>query len=358
MTLREKTLAVLRRQATGFMPFEFGLCPSLNDEFKQRTGSDSYTEYYNFPYQNVVAKHNGKSNFERYFDDLEGLNIDPMWGIGRRKGSVAHFTHTEYPMKKFTTMEEFESYPYPDIGLFDWEGCAKTIEYIHQVKGRASMAHMACTIFETAWGMRGMEEFMMDMLTEPELAEYHMDRITAIRIVCARQYALAGADILHLGDDVATQRNMMMSPKLWRTYLKPRLKKVIDAAKEVRPDIIIDYHSDGNVTDIVPELIEIGIEVLNPVQPECMNVDQMVHNYGDVLSFRGCIGTQTTMPFGSKEDVKREVEHLISLSEKQGGIIAGPSHMLEPEVPFENIEMYIQTIKDYNNQNKFKMKKE
>ena len=149
-----------------------------------------------------------------------------------------------------------------------------------------------------------------------------------------------------LGDDVATQLNMMINPVLWREALKPRLACVIRAAKEVRPEILIFYHGDGNMEAILPDLIEIGVEVLNPVQPECMDPARMKEQFGDKLAFWGCIGTQTTMPFGSPEEVKRTVRNLIATVGKGGGLFLAPTHTLEPDVPWENVEAFIEAVRE------------
>lgn len=103
------------------------------------------------------------------------------------------------------------------------------------------------------------------------------------------------------------QRTIMMSKNLYQTWLKPRLKKVVDAARAIRPDVIIFYHSCGFVEPFIEDLIEAGIDVLNPVQPECMDFGEIHAKYGDRLSFHGTIGTQTTMPFGTPEQVRAEV---------------------------------------------------
>jgi uroporphyrinogen decarboxylase len=253
-----------------------------------------------------------------------------------------------HPMESFQSLEEFERYPYPDpVKDYGWEEIPERVDQLKQ-QDLVVVAPMATTIFEIAWYLRGMERFMIDMLTAPELASYHMDRITDIRCECARRYAYAGVDILHVGDDVATQLDMMMSPELWRKYLKPRLKKVIDAAREVKEDIIIDYHSDGNVQKIIPDLIEIGVDILNPVQPECMDLVGLKERFGDKLSFRGTIGTQTVMPFGTPEEVDEVCREMIQKVGKGGGFILAPTHVIEPEVPWENIEAMINAVRKYS----------
>jgi uroporphyrinogen decarboxylase len=123
---------------------------------------------------------------------------------------------------------------------------------------------------------------------------------------------------------------------------------VVKAAKTANPDIIVSYHSCGYVEPFIPDLIEVGVDVLNPVQPECMSFEKIHAEYGDVLSFWGTIGTQTTMPFGSPDDVRKEVIKNLKIAGAKGGLLCTPTHLLEPEVPWENIEAYIDACKNFS----------
>ena len=138
----------------------------------------------------------------------------------------------------------------------------------------------------------------------------------------------------------------MISPALWRSTLKPRLAEVIRAAKAANPDILIFYHGDGNMERIIPELIEIGVEILNPVQPECMDPVRMKQLFGDKLAFWGCIGTQTTMPFETPQEVKETVRRLIKSVGEGGGLLLAPTHTLEPDVPWENVEAFLEAVRN------------
>jgi len=162
----------------------------------------------------------------------------------------------------------------------------------------------------------------------------------------ARRLAGADVDILRLGDDVGSQRAMLMSPDTWRTWFKPRLADLIRAAKAVKPDMLVFYHSDGYIEPIIPDLIEIGLDILNPVQPECMDPAQLKREYGRDLAFWGTIGTQTTMPFGDAEEVRRVVKERIDTVGPEGLLLA-PTHVLEPDVPWENIEAFADAVEEY-----------
>jgi uroporphyrinogen decarboxylase len=348
MTRREKFFRAIRREGGGYVPFHFSLCPSLHRCFRALTGHDDYAEYYGMALRGAAVEPRPRPDaFRGYFPGEDNLVVDE-WGVGHRKGSLEHFTRMVHPMAGFTGLGEFQSYPYPDpVRDYRWEEFPARVAAL-KARDFAVMGGLATTVFEIAWYLRGMENVLVDLVPGFGLAEWHLDRITGIRCEMARRYAGAGVDVLHLGDDVATQRDMMIKPDLWRKFLKPRLGRVIAAAREARPDIIIDYHSDGNIRAIVPELVEIGVDVLNPVQPECLDPVELKERFGDRLSFRGTIGTQTTMPFGTPAEVKRVCRLMIETVGRGGGLVIAPTHLLEPEVPWANIEALVEAVREHN----------
>lgn len=171
--------------------------------------------------------------------------------------------------------------------------------------------------------------------------------MTEQALIRARSYANAGVDIIYLGDDIGMQNGPMMSKAMYQTWIKPRLKKVVDAIREINPEIIIFYHSCGTVTEFIPDLIECGIDVLNPIQSECMDFGEIYNEYGGKISFHGTIGTQTTMPFGTPREVKEQVWKHLDIAKKHGGLFVAPTHLLEPEVPWENILAYVEACREY-----------
>jgi uroporphyrinogen decarboxylase len=261
-------------------------------------------------------------------------------------GPTAHFQEMLHPMAKFDSVSQVEEYPWPDfLADYRWEELGGRIRGL-QSRDLVCSAFMEMTLFEIAWYLRGMDLFMEELIGGEPLAEALLDKLTAIRIGMATRYAQAGADILMLGDDVATQIDMMISPQLWRETLKPRLARVIAAAKAAKPDILIFYHGDGNMARIVPELIEIGVEILNPVQPECMDPFEMKDLYGDRLAFWGCVGTQTTLPFGTPESIRAVCGELISRVGAGGGLLLAPTHTIEPDVPWDNVMAFVDAVRE------------
>lgn len=349
LTARENFLRALRREDPEWVPFDLNLSPALLQEFKRRTGHEDPYEYYRIPLAGIqLAPSRMKTDYSRYYPNglPDGTSIDE-WGIARRRGGFEHFEKMIHPMRAFSKPSEIEACPLPDLDAeYRWETAADQVQHI-KARGLVAVGYMHCTIFEISWYLRGMEEFLTDLLMAPEMARTLMDRITDLRRAQARNYARVGADIIQFGDDVSTQLTMMMSPALWRREIKPRLAAVVAAAREANPSVITWYHGDGNLREIVPDLIEIGIQVLNPVQPECLDPIALKEEFGDRLSFWGTVGTQTLMPFGTPDEVRAWCRRMIETVGRGGGLVMAPTHVLEPEVPWENIEAMVAAVRDY-----------
>lgn len=368
MTSREIILSALRRQQEDVIPFEFsGFNRHARVKFHQQTGTNNPWEYFGCTtrlghigfagteldlYERFMAYHrlDPALRYAAGQDPTQGTFYFNENGTAHVPGSdeaYDHFTPPEF-MRQADTLESFEKYPMPDYEApYRHEHLPLRVAEI-KAKNLAVVAHMEMTLFEPAWQIRGFEELMMDFHDRPEFAECLLDRITAGSIFRARTYAQAGADIIRTGDDVGMEDRLMMSPALWRKFLKPRLAKVFRAAKQANPDVLIFYHSDGNVVDLIDDLIEIGMDVLNPVQPECMDVGALKTRFGRRLSFWGTIGLQRALPFGKPEDVQAEVRQRIEQAASGGGLVLAPTHVVAPEVPLENLAAMFRAAVEYS----------
>ncbi len=287
-------------------------------------------------------------DFSVYYRDVEipeGAYIDSI-GVLHVPGSMYHFTHYVSPLRNAQSFEEIEQFPYPDYSGFSDEGMKQEVNRIH-AQGRVAscwIGHM----YEDSWQIRGYEQFLEDMILRPEWCEYILDRIKERNMKVAVAAAKAGVDVITTGDDVANQITLMFSPDQWRRFMKPRWAEVYAAAKSIKPDLKIWYHSDGNISLIIPELIEIGVDILNPIQPECLDPVEVKKKYGDRIVLDGTIGTQTVMPFGTAGDVREMVRRMVSEVGRDGALILSPTHVLEPEVPIDNILAFVEAVKEIN----------
>lgn len=193
------------------------------------------------------------------------------------------------------------------------------------------------TLFERAWSLRGMVEFMLDMGRDPVYAGELLDRITTIQLVLIRRFIALGVDGAYFGDDYGAQANMMISPKMWRNLLKPRLARLFAPFREAGLPVMM--HSDGHIEPILPELVEIGLTVYNPVQPEVTEFTWLRDTFGDRLAYYGGVSTQSTLPFGKPHDVREAVAKAArELAPNGTGLLIAPSHRMMVDIPMANVD--------------------
>lgn len=200
------------------------------------------------------------------------------------------------------------------------------------------------TIFECAWGLRGYERLLSDFVLNPDLAECILEMPYRFHLEAAKKLVRMGVDMIWIGDDVGMQTGMLMSPKHWRRYLKPRMANFISELKAINPQVKVAYHSDGAIYPIIPELIEIGLDVLNPIQPACMDPARLKREYGDRLCFWGSMDEQRTLPFGTPQEVQAEVLQRLKTIGQDGGLILSPTHHVQLDTPLENFWAMVNTI--------------
>jgi len=181
-----------------------------------------------------------------------------------------------------------------------------------------------------------LDTFMMDMALDPEFSVELLDRILEIQLVLIHRFIDLGVDGGYFGDDYGAQKNMLFSPQMWRKFIKPRLAQMFAPFKEAGLPVLM--HSDGQIQAIIPDLIEIGLTVLNPVQPEVLDHSWLKSTFGNNLAYYGGISTQTVLPNGSPEDVKKAVRNCIEELAPEGtSLIIAPSHRMMTDIPLKNI---------------------
>jgi uroporphyrinogen decarboxylase len=222
---------------------------------------------------------------------------------------------------------------------------AEAEQVIHEFKAEYWIVGVTVTtIFETAWALRGYEQMLMDFVVSPDLAEHILNIPYQYHLTAAKKLVEMGVDMIWIGDDVGMQTGMLISPKLWRKFLKPKMANFIASLKAINPQVKVAYHSDGNIYPIIPDLIEIGLDVLNPVQPACMDPARLKQEFGDRLCFWGSMDEQHTLPFGAPADVRSQVLERLETLGKDGGLILGPTHHVQLDTPLENFWAMVNTI--------------
>jgi uroporphyrinogen decarboxylase len=269
------------------------------------------------------------------------------WGVGWRptpyttpfgKGS-----YTEITGHPLANAEAISTYRPPDPNRPElYEDAAHLLRTYRQDYFIVGVT--VTTIFETAWALRGLETLLMDLVTDPDLAQAILDIPYRYHLTAAKKLVEMGVDAIWVGDDVGAQKAMAISPALWRKVFKPMWAEYFSELKRLNPRVKIIYHSDGAIDPIIPDMIEVGLDVLNPIQPACMDPAALKKRYGDKLCFWGSIDEQHTLPFGKPDDVRREVLTRLDTIGKGGGLIIGPTHHVQLDTPLDNFWAMHQTI--------------
>ncbi len=353
MNSLERVLAALGRKGKpDRLPFEISwgaFTPSLMEVYRRETGADvDPDEYFDFDTRSVDLNPTRRpADFARFFAEPLPSNVSfDEWGCGSVPGSIEHFVEYKFhPLQSASIPDDVRSFAWPDVTAeYRYDGLTERVAEYHR-RGYAVTGELYQTIFERAWLMRGMEQLLIDFLASPEIGHAICQCIADLRIEQARRLTALGVDVLRLVDDVCTQKGLLMSLAAYRTFLKEPTRAIIRAAKEINPDLLVFMHCDGRVGDMIEEYVDIGVDILNPVQPECNDFAEIARRSAGRLAFWGGIGTQSTMPFGSPADVAAAVARAKQTLGPDGGLLVAPTHILEPEVPWENVLAFVEAAK-------------
>ncbi|MEN6625315.1 MAG: uroporphyrinogen decarboxylase family protein [Candidatus Sumerlaeia bacterium] len=200
------------------------------------------------------------------------------------------------------------------------------------------------SMFERAWILRGMENLLVDMLDEPEFVDAFLDKICEWDLRVIEIGLRHNPDAFLFGDDWGQQKGMIMGPELWRRFIKPRMARLYGRVREAGKYVL--QHSCGDIHEVFPDLIEIGLNAYQTVQPEIYDLRAIKHEFGDRLAFWGGISTQKLLPFATPAEVKQKVAETVAIMAPGGGYIAAPTHAVPGDVPAENILALSEAFKE------------
>ena len=375
---RERVITSLQHKSPDRVPVDFLATPEiwnkLIEEFKPDPGVATDTEYFD-PSWEALLRHlevdcrvlsydqfcrppesfikkqakvdwwSGLSRstpnrmWRQQVSDQEYLDI---WGHHLRiaeNPTGAYEEFASWPLSNAQSIEEIKRYPWPESDWWDFSPLPMILNQMdspiqYHVRFRVG------SIFETAWQLRGMQEFLMDLAIDPAMPIYIMDRILEVHVENTRRVLEAAADrldMIYFYDDVATQNSLMISKKMWRDLIRPRHLKIIEVAKTFGKPVM--YHCDGAIASLVPELIDMGVDMLNPIQVDAKGMDPawLKSKYGHQLSFHGGIDIVHTLPKESVRVVESEVRERVKVFGKDGGYILASSHHIQSDTPTENV---------------------
>ncbi|MFH1568329.1 MAG: uroporphyrinogen decarboxylase family protein [Gemmatimonadota bacterium] len=270
--------------------------------------------------------------------------FEDEWGVVRRVGRDRKYV--EWISGPLVGARDPEEYDFP--------GVERLVEDPHLARRVAELKAADCWVaagvtmpYKTAWELRGMENLLADYLLDPGFVERLYDRIFGLYGEMLARCAAAGVDQVGFGGDIAMQDRIIMGPEAWRRIDKPRLAAAIARCRAIKPDVHVYIHSDGNLWAIMDDLIEIGFDIIDPIQPECMVPAQVKRRYGDRIVLHGCGGLQKTLPFGTVAKVRQEVIGLIEECGYDGGLVLRESNAIGFDCPVENVVAWFETARDY-----------
>jgi uroporphyrinogen decarboxylase len=352
MTSKERVRRVLSHQNADRVAIDYAAKGDVSARLRQFLGlepGESLEERLGVDLRGVGPAFKGKTDPLCYADPTvevtsAGIYRD-IWGVGFTPNHTSdgfYMDLAEYPMRGLASVEELDAYPWPTADLWDYSGIAAGA----QANERFWVGAHSRGIFEISWFLRGFDEFLTDLAMAPERACAVMDRVQAylmertLRLLDAGQGRI---DMVEYNDDVGGQSGLLLSPAMWREFLKPRMAAFIDLCKGY--GTAIRYHSCGGIRPIIPDLIEIGVDVLNPIQAlaEGMEPKALKRVFGADITLNGGIDTQQLLPHASESEVRAATEELIAVLGKDGGYILAPSHVFQGDVPLANVVAVYET---------------
>ena len=274
----------------------------------------------------------------------EGSTFTDEWGITWRREGYYN-SPVIHPLKG-KNLDFIRNYPMPDSSAAERFVVLDNLiaEYGNEYFIGADVSG---TLFEPACHLRSMDEFMMDLAEENEEAVLILDKLESFSKAAALESLERGVDWIWLGDDLGSQENMLMSPELWRRHFKPRMKHIIEAIRMKKPGIYIAYHSCGSMAQVIPDLVEIGIDVLNPLQESAagMNQSAIKAEFGSKITMMCGPDTQTFTTKASPAEIKVKVKQLCTELGAGGGYIFAVSHHIQHDTPDENIQAMLEALK-------------
>ncbi len=332
MTARERVQAALRHEETVPRPYNLMLSPPAAARLQAHYGCNDLQQCLDLHLYLFGCA--GKPLYAS--PDDYGPTITDEWGVVWSTSRLDRGYPVCHPLPEPT----LEGYDFPDpLAAPRWGPVAEAAQkYPHQFR-----LAVIGDLWERAHFLRGIDHLLMDLRTAPDFVHELLDRICEHDLATLEGVVAHGPDGVFVSDDYGFQDRLMMSPRDWREFVKPRLARLFAAAK--RDGLVTMLHSCGNVSAIIPDLIEIGLDILHPIQPEAMDVFALKREYGADLTLCGGISTQRTLPYGTPEDVRAEVEHKARVLGTDGGYILEPGITVQADVPLANLVALVEAMR-------------
>jgi uroporphyrinogen decarboxylase len=346
MTSKERIVAAVEHRQPDRVPVALHFAQEVKTRLRQRLGLDErgFWQWCGQDLVQVSPRYKRAVSEVAYADPTIEVTADGLyrdiWRVPFRRVQLESQTYVELaglpPLTHARTAGDLDRHPWPSPDDWDYSNIPGDLAGLAQYAVRGHSRGF----FEIAHFMRGMEEFLVDLAERPEFACDLMDHIGHYLLARSERILKAGGGqytIFEYNDDVASQRGLFISPQMWRRYIKPRVAPFCDLAH--RHGAKLRYHCCGSCRAIIPDLIEIGVDILNPVQPlaEGMDPFELKRLFGSRITFDGGIDIQQLLPNGSPAEVATHTRRMIDIVGRDGGYILGGSHNIQADCPDENI---------------------
>lgn len=346
MSDRERVLLAINHQEPDRIPLDFSAEPEVVNKLLAHFNINNYDTFLelmgiSFRHIKLPGVDSQKNyyigpNFKRYPDG----SWSDIWGIRRRlvKGLIGSYDEVCYsPLAEATTVEEVENYTWPDPSWFD---CSKVACECERYSQYARVGGGWGAIFGDAYRLQGMAKFLENMVVYSDVVKAIINKVKEFYIklnIRIFEVAKGGIDIYYFGNDFGTQTGLLMSLEMWREFFADPLQELINSAKNY--GIKVMFHSCGSVREIIPDLINMGIDILDPVQVRAngMDPEDLKRDFGDNICFHGGVDTQQLLPFCTEKETEENVKELMNVMKSGGGFILAPSQSIQPDVPLSNI---------------------
>jgi uroporphyrinogen decarboxylase len=330
---RELVLEALEYRQAELVPYQIDLTEGFVRNLKRKTGCEDAEAY--------LGNHLSKAKYKKNRKLSDGREID-LFGVtwARDPGGGDVGIIVDHPMKE----PGFSGYALPEVQEEFARAQVETLQ--RDSRGTFRMFLLTMNFFERAWSLRGMENLLADMILNPKFVEELFDRILAHHLRLLAVVLDSEFEAVYIGDDWGQQKGLIMGPPMWRTYIKPGMKRMFDLIKSRKKYVCL--HSCGDLREIFPELVDMGLDIYNTIQPEIYDLKTLKREFGRHVTFYGGISTQQLLPHASPAEVKDLTREVRKIMGRDGGYILAPTHAVTGDIPVENVLAMVEVARERN----------
>lgn len=330
-TPRQRVWQAIRHRQPDRVPWQFGYTVPARQKLERHFGTADLDAVLG----NHLAKYRARAS-EAMVEVRPGFWRDEFGVVWNRTIDPDIGTVVEYPLKD----RSLSGFAFPDP--HDPRRYAALPSFLAAHAERFRYVSVSFSLFERAWALRGMEQLLIDMLEAPEFVDELLDALVALDLGILEEVLSQDIDGVSFGDDWGQQRGLIFGRRLWQRFIKPRITQLYEVVKRAGKAVLI--HSCGQVQSLFPELIEAGLDVFNPFQPEVMDPYEIKRQFGSRLAFFGGVSVQKLLPFGTPQQIRDEVRRLMDRVGAGGGFIIAPSHDMPGDIPLENLVAFVEAV--------------